>query len=113
MSIKVGDVITFRQWDDMAQEFGVSSSGVIRTAPFRFDPRMKYLCGQKITVKYISAEQEQIFSEEGFEYDFGSKLPICWRFCASMFEESRTAESFNEEKVSDETLLGFLFPDTI
>ena len=113
MSIKVGDVITFRQWDDMAQEFDVGSNGTILTSPFRFDPRMKYLCGQKITVKYISYEQEQIFSEEGFEYDFCSKLPICWRFCASMFEESRIAELFNEERVSNETLLSFLFPNTV
>lgn len=51
---KVGDRARVRAWDDMAEEFGVDSSGDIKTFP-RFVKNMRHFCGQTATIAGVSA----------------------------------------------------------
>lgn len=46
---KVGDKVRIRQWDDMAEEFGLNSFNQIYTVP-NFTQSMKHLCGQIATI---------------------------------------------------------------
>jgi hypothetical protein len=47
--IHVGNRVRFRQWDDMAAECGLHSSGNIMTH-YVFTAEMRYLCGQEFVV---------------------------------------------------------------
>lgn len=51
---KVGDRVRIRQWDDMANEFGVNGIFDFIQVSKHFTPRMKFLCGKEciITAKY-------------------------------------------------------------
>lgn len=48
----IGQEVRIRDWDDMAQEFGVDSRGVIRCT-FHFTPSMKVLCGMSFVITEI------------------------------------------------------------
>lgn len=73
---KVGDTVTIRQWDDMAQEFGVNYCGDIKCEAC-FVRCMKKYCGKKF----------KIISSNNNIY----RLEKCdtWNFSAEMFEESK------------------------
>ena len=47
---RVGDLVTIREWDDMAQEYGVADNGTIKVG-MGFPASAKALCGK---VAYIS-----------------------------------------------------------
>lgn len=47
--IQVGDMVRFRQWEDMESEFGLNSRGSIN-CPFDFTLDMAYLCGKAYRV---------------------------------------------------------------
>lgn len=55
MKIKVGDKIRIREWDDMAQEFGINEDGDIKTKCF-FTRRMKRFCGEVVEVKHVDGD---------------------------------------------------------
>lgn len=45
-----GDRVVFRDWDDMAEEFGTDGDSVIRV-PLSFTKDMRHLCGREFTVR--------------------------------------------------------------
>lgn len=61
---KVGDELKIREWDDMVDEFGITSWGTIRCKN-SFNEEMKYLCGSDFTVLKIIGDD--YFSVEKIE----------------------------------------------
>lgn len=49
----IGDEVVIRDWDDMAQEFGLQTDGSIRCHLF-FVTKMKDLCGRHFTIVSVS-----------------------------------------------------------
>lgn len=49
-----GDRVVFRDWDDMAEEFGTNGSGSAINVPLTFTKDMRHLCGQEFTVRKCS-----------------------------------------------------------
>ena len=94
--IHVGDVVRIRDWDDMAQEFGVIESGThIRTRPV-FLEDMKYLCGQEVMVVEIRSPHDIIIDYERTEGCF---------LGADIFEPAQLElEPFNNDEI--DVLLG-------
>lgn len=51
MKYKVGDIVTIRQWDAMAREFGIGEDGAIKKDDgYIFLKEMKYLCGAQVDI---------------------------------------------------------------
>lgn len=48
----VGQKVRVRQWNDMAEEFGLNDYGYI-DCPYEFIPMMEPLCGRVFTISYI------------------------------------------------------------
>lgn len=48
---QVGDLVRFRDWDDMASEFGISSGDIDCT--FTFAAEMRFLCGREFVIESI------------------------------------------------------------
>lgn len=46
----VGDVVRIRDWDDMAQEYGVRPDGLIDCPEYVFNPAMREHCGKQFTI---------------------------------------------------------------
>ena len=59
---QVGDIVRIRDWDDMADEFGVNSYGSIRCNG-NFIPSMRYLCGLELQI--ASIDNAKTFSATG------------------------------------------------
>lgn len=51
---KVGDVVRFRDWNDMARQYGLSRSGSSIQCTYGFTDAMKYLCGTEFTISEIN-----------------------------------------------------------
>lgn len=49
---QVGDIVRIRDWDDMADEFGVNPNGAIMCNGI-FTSSMRYLCGLKLQIASI------------------------------------------------------------
>ena len=62
---QVGDIVRIRDWDDMADEFGVNSYGSIRCNG-NFIPDMRYLCG--LESKIVSIDNVRIFNSGRYGY---------------------------------------------
>ena len=77
---KVGDKCVFRQWDDMALEYGQHGGDIICFPPFT--RHMKYLCGQAFTVSKI--EYGRYYSRERIEFTRTGSIP--WNIGADMLE---------------------------
>lgn len=101
MNYKVGDMVTIREWDDMAGEFGSVSdddiSGSINTHP-HFVPSMKELCGKTAEIFEIRDGKFRIIKLK-FPQD-SSYSP--WNFSEQMFvgyvnEEMKRLEAHAEE----------------
>lgn len=95
---KVGDKCVFRQWDDMAREYGVYD-GNICCSP-TFTGHMKYLCGQAFTISKI--EYGRYYSLERIEYTRPGG--IAWNICAGMLEYAEE----NDEPIQAPDLSKFL-----
>lgn len=50
---RVGDIVVFRQWEDMRNEFGISWTGSI-PCEFSFTKEMRYLCGREFIITGIT-----------------------------------------------------------
>lgn len=81
--IQVGDRIRFRDWDDMAHEFGISSCGDIKLL-FTFTCDMKYLCGQSGTVESI----ENTFEGPLFRITLDDSSPVNWSISRDMIKKT-------------------------
>lgn len=104
MDIHAGDILTFRQWDDMKSEFGVNANGDINTSPFIFTRSMRQFCGTKIHVKNIFSDGLIISREEveGGWVDLGAgKFFVCnWKFCPNMFEDESSYDPISTEELA-------------
>lgn len=101
MYIHIGDILTFRQWEDMESEFGVNSNGDIMTSPFLFTHSMKQFCGTTICVKEISSEGVitafKVYEDERVnpfdEYYFR------WQLYPDMFEDALSYDPISTEEL--------------
>lgn len=50
MKYKIGDKVRVREWDDMANEYGMSDDGDILTPNFHFIESMKKFCGMPVVI---------------------------------------------------------------
>lgn len=71
-NFKVGDKVRIRQWDDMAEEFGMGGTKYIQTSEV-FVVIMRPLCGKKAKIKAIRGKRvslEDFEDCEGLNTDF-------------------------------------------
>lgn len=72
--IPVGTLCRIREWEDLAEEFGVDPFGDIPECDASFTEEMRYMCGKLFTVAsvYPSATRQYHYyrSEEGVEDDY-------------------------------------------
>lgn len=71
--LSVGDVILVRQWDDMANEFGFASRGVIN-CKFHFTDAMKPYCGEEYIVSRIQNDGRIRFKDADIGYSFSADM---------------------------------------
>lgn len=90
MKYKVGDKVKIRQWDDMASEFDVDTSGDIELPGIFFTNEMKKFCGKIVTIQeqcvdidddeyyeiLEDTEHEFSFSDDMFEDEFVSPILV-------------------------------------
>ena len=62
---KIGDILKIREWDDMAEEYGINRHGNI-ACDLVFIRGMKYMCGEIFTLRKIDAGG-RYHSQEGIE----------------------------------------------
>ena len=71
--IRLYDVLRVRQWDDMAEEFGMRFGAISVSPNTDFNSTMRYMCGSVFTVAAILPEPESddcyYRSFEGVEND--------------------------------------------
>lgn len=80
----IGDEVTVRQWEDMAEEYGYCSpSKSTIDVPFHFVLEMDDFCGKRFT---IADKQWNSFHEC---YAYYLRGGANWKFSAQMFEESK------------------------
>ena len=85
--IKEGDILQIRQWDDMANEFGVLNSWIPMTHKgTNFTNPMKSLCGRVLTVL-----TKRELSNEEFRYEFVEGTDG-WFICSDMLEPFKEDE---------------------
>ena len=102
---QVGDVCRIRQWDDMAAEFGGGRGGDSICCKFSFPEKMRYLCGQRFTVRDRTMGAYR--SEEGVE-DTRPGAGV-WVISADMLEYDDGVDEHDE--IGSEDLSCYLFPD--
>lgn len=56
----VGDIVRVRQWDDMAEEFGVRGhNNDVVNVPYAFTDLMKGYCGREFEIADIGEQEKQ------------------------------------------------------
>ncbi len=90
--LKVGDRVVIREWDDMAQEFGVNAFGSIKCNNF-FTERMKKYCGKvaRIIATFTSTDSFKL------EFEDGKETPL-YAFSTEMFR--KVGDDFKAPKFS-------------
>lgn len=83
---KPGDCVTLREWDDMAEEFGLNKHGEIETPLLHIFPGMKQYCGQSFIVSTV------YYESSGRTYRFRGN-PYYFPFCALVGSSSSTSQS--------------------
>ena len=79
----VGQRVRFRQWDDMAEEFGARPDGCIRTRPLFNNGSMKEMCGTEATIADIRYDgRRDNVSLTDFEYNGSTH----WVYSTQMIE---------------------------
>lgn len=58
MKHKVGDIVTIREWDDMASEFENDGFSIIKTKGKVFVSGMKKFCGKSMKISLVIGESE-------------------------------------------------------
>lgn len=87
--IQVGDMVRFRQWEDMESEFGLNGLGSIN-CPFDFTLSMAYLCGKVYRV--LGFEDSAIETKKLIilEDEYGEELS--WSISEDMLEPDEQIE---------------------
>ena len=79
---KVGELVRIRQWDDMAEEFGINSSGAIICQCW-FTVAMKPLCGKYAEIVSLN-ENDVVVKLKFFNCD---GLDTSWEYSTDMIEK--------------------------
>lgn len=90
---RVGDVVRFRQWDDMVSEFGYKWRDCINCEA-EFIDSMKYLCGTTATIKSM---EERRLSLCKFEAERENN----WHYSYDMIEPVLSNGDFVEQDFID------------
>ena len=85
MNLKVGDKVTIRQWDDMAEEFGVDYDGDIKCKNIFISDMRKY-CGKTFTIVDIKGYLYTLSDDSGAALK-DSVFSTPWGFTEDMFEK--------------------------
>lgn len=97
----VGEKVRIRQWDDMAEEFGVDAIGIPCASSFVND--MKYLCGKEFTVTAVSNTGRT--NKHGDEYCLVNGCTSAYTISSDMIEPVDMADSpdvvFDSSAISD------------
>ena len=93
---KVGDLVEFREWDDLVEEFG-GDCDVIETPILCVVEKMRYLCGERFRISeietYPSGTPIDFFrSEEGIENDEFSGSSGFWYITKHMVRHVEESE---------------------
>lgn len=96
---KVGEVVRFRQWDDMKSEFGLNVHGCIRiTGKPQFRTDMIHLCGTKARIKHFWANFSgwpEVIGDVELDC-FESDGDTDWSYALEMLEPVEEPCSFDE-----------------
>lgn len=86
-TLSIGDTVTVRQWDDMAEEFGVHDSGTyINMSPWFFLLSMKDFCGRDFIIEDIVEGRNPLYKNREFILRKISGDMICYHWSVHMFE---------------------------
>ena len=75
MKFKAGDKVRVREWDDMAEEFGVTKNGDINTPIVTFAQSMKRLCKKVVTIKCVY-DNYYIMQENNYDWTDDMLYPV-------------------------------------
>lgn len=94
---QVGDVVRFRQWEDMKSEFGASEHQIEIPGRPCFSEEMKHLCGTKAVITKILPDgfwwEVMGIVELG---DFENCGDVNWSYTLEMLEPAEEPYSFDE-----------------
>ena len=80
----IGDEVTVRQWEDMAEEYGYRTpSKSVIDIPFNFILEMKDFCGKRFTI------EDKRWNPVHECYAYYLRGGADWKFSEQMFEESK------------------------
>ena len=85
MNLKVGDRVTIRQWNDMAEEFGVDCHGDIECEA-TFTSEMRKYCGKTFTITDDRGYLYTLSDDSGNALK-DSVFSTPWTFSEDMFEK--------------------------
>lgn len=107
--IHVGDILRIRSYEDMVEEYGCDSYGIIYSDGFCFSDVMRELCGRQFTVSEIGHDEwvpgTFFLSKEGIEC-YGDDDGWHWYISAWMLEPYEDEEDL-ECATDDEIMLLF------
>lgn len=102
--INVGDRLVIREWDDMAEEYGMAGDSI--DVPHRFVLAMKRLCGIAFTVGSVSVSDNTIepTPEELYLFETNGDVYLLthWRISAEMCEpyrKEKEIEPFSKDEL--------------
>lgn len=105
--ISIGDQVRIRQWDDMAEEFGLSRrdgypSHIHVSSLTSFVREMRDLCGKTATVVGVDGDRVQLL----FSAETRARYRTRWTYTAGMLEH---AEALATVRFRPEDLSSILF----
>lgn len=99
--INVGDRLVIREWDDMAEEYGMVGDSI--DVPYRFTLAMKYLCGIAFTVGSISSNLIKPIPNELDLFDTEGRTSFhYWSISAGMckpYQKEKEMEPFSKDEL--------------
>lgn len=94
--LRVGDVVRFREWDDMVAEFGMVGDSV--GVPYHFTREMRYLCGHLAKVRRVSKDDDYDCTEVYLSSCDDDPIDVGpFAFSLPMFEPASIAQDFETD----------------
>ena len=72
-TFKTGDVVVFKDWDEMEKEYGTRYSGSIDCYKC-FTLSMKPLCGTRATIQKVAADGQVYFTDVSNSYKYSTDM---------------------------------------
>ena len=72
-TFKTGDVVVFKDWDEMEKEYGTRPSGSIDCYKC-FTLNMKYLCGTEAIIQEVKEDGQIFFSNISNRYKYSTDM---------------------------------------